>query len=122
MRSVIEEIANAEQQAEEIRQNAALQARERTLQAKEDAQKALSRLESEARETLQAEQEKAKLEGERLSSDMLAQLEQEADALCANANTRLDKAVSYLVDKVTKTAWNSATSRNAKRLPFAVIR
>ena len=104
MRSVIEEIANAEQQAEEIRQNAALQARERTLQAKEDAQKALSQLESEARETLQAEQEKAKLEGERLSSDMLAQLEQEADALCANATTRLDKAVSYLVDKVTKTA------------------
>ena len=38
MRSVIEEIANAEQQAEEIRQNAAIQARERTLQAKEDAQ------------------------------------------------------------------------------------
>ena len=104
MRSVIEEIANAEQQAEEIRQNAALQARERTLQAKEDAKKALSQLENEARETLQAEQEKAKLEGERLSSDMLAQLEQEADALCANANTRLDKAVSYLVDKVTKTA------------------
>jgi len=104
MRSVIEEIANAEQQAEEIRQNAAVQARERTLQAKEDAQKALSQLESEARETLQAEQEKAKLEGERLSSDMLAQLEQEADILCANANSRLDKAVSYLVDKVTKTA------------------
>ena len=104
MRSVIEEIANAEQQAEEIRQNAAIQARERTLQAKEDAQKALSRLEEEARETLQAELDKAKLEGERLSGNMLAQLEQEADALCSNANTRLDKAVSYLVDKVTKTA------------------
>ena len=104
MRSVIEEIANAEQQAEEIRQNAALQARERTLQAKEDAQKALSRLEEEARETLQAELDKAKLEGERLSGNMLAQLEQEADALCKSANERLDKAVSYLVDKVTKTA------------------
>ena len=104
MRSVIEEIANAEQQAEEIRQNAALQARERTLQAKDDAQKALSRLEEEARETLQAELDKAKLEGERLSGTMLAQLEQEADALCSGANTRLDKAVSYLVDKVTKTA------------------
>lgn len=104
MRSVIEEIANAEQQAEEIRQNAALQARERTLLAKEDAQKALSRLEEEARETLQAELDKAKLEGERKSSDMLAQLEQEADALCKSANSRLDKAVSYLVDKVTKTA------------------
>ena len=104
MRSVIEEIANAEQQAEEIRQNAALQARERTLMAKEDAQKALSRLEEEARETLQAELDKAKLQGERVSNDMLARLEQEADTLCMSANSRLDKAVSYLVDKVTKTA------------------
>ena len=42
MRSVIEEIAHAEQQADEIRQNAAAQARELTLKAKEDAQKALS--------------------------------------------------------------------------------
>ena len=48
--------------------------------------------------------DKAKLEGERLSGNMLAQLEQEADALCKSANERLDKAVSYLVDKVTKTA------------------
>ncbi|MEN6635328.1 MAG: hypothetical protein ABFC56_05735 [Clostridiaceae bacterium] len=104
MRSVIEEIAKAEQQAEEIRQNAAAQARELTLQAKEDAQKALSRLESEERETLQAELEQAKQEGERLSSEMRAQLEREANALCENATNRLEKAVSYLVDKVTKTA------------------
>ena len=40
----------------------------------------------------------------RVSGDMLAQLEQEADALCENATKRLDQAVSYLVDKVTKTA------------------
>ena len=104
MRSVIEEIAAAEQQAEEIRQNAAVQARELTLKAKEDAQQALSKLESDARNALQAELETAKQQGERLSAGLLAQLEQEADAVCAAANARLDDAVSYLLNKVTKTA------------------
>jgi len=104
MRSVIEEIAAAEQQADEIRQNASVQARELTLKAKEDAQSALSRLESEERENLLAELETAKLEGERLSNEMLTQLKQEADALCVTATGRLDQAVSYLLDKVTKTA------------------
>lgn len=104
MRSVIEEIAAAEQRADEIRQNAATQARELTQKSKEDAQKALSDLENQAREILQAELETAKSEGERVSGDMLTQLEQEADALCENATKRLNRAVSYLVDKVTKTA------------------
>ena len=59
MRSVIEEIATAEQQAEEIRQNAALQARELTQKAKEDAQEALLRLENESRADMQAALETA---------------------------------------------------------------
>ena len=104
MRSVIEEIAAAEQQAEEIRQNAATQARELTLKAKDDAQQALSRLESEARASLQTELETAKQKGERLSAELGEKLEQEADAACAAANAKLAKAVSYLLDKVTKTA------------------
>lgn len=104
MRSVIEEIAAAEQQAEEIRQNAAVQARELTLKAKEDAQQALSALENSARTALQNELETAKQQGERLSAELLTQMEQEADATCSAANARLDDAVSYLLNKVTKTA------------------
>ena len=104
MRSVIEEIAAAEQQAEEIRQNAAVQARELTLKAKDDAQQALSKLESDAHARLQAELETAKQQGESLSSELVGKLSQEADALCAAANAKLPDAVSYLLDKVTKTA------------------
>ena len=104
MRSVIEEIAAAEQQAEEIRQIAAVQARELTLKAKDDAQQALSKLESDARASLQAELETAKQQGESLSSELVGKLSQEADALCAAANAKLADAVSYLLDKVTKTA------------------
>ena len=104
MRSVIEEIAAAEQQAEEIRQNAALQARELTQKAKQDAEEALAKLENAARAALLAELETAKQEGERLSQKLLADMEREADATCQQADGKLDNAVDYLVDKVTKTA------------------
>lgn len=104
MRSVIEEIATAERQAEDIRVSAAAQARELSLQAREDAQAALFVLENESREAMQAELEKAKLEGESLSAELQKQLQSEADALCAQAAARLDGAVAYLLNKVTKTA------------------
>ena len=104
MRSVIEEIAIAEQQAEEIRQNAALQARELTLKAKQDAEEALAKLENDARATLLAQLETAKQEGEHLSNELLAKMEREADATCLTASGKLDKAVDYLLHKVTKTA------------------
>lgn len=104
MRSVIEEIALAEQQAEEIRQSAAVQARELTQKAKQDAVEALAKLENEERAALSGALETAKQQGERISKDLLDQMEQESDAICKAASTKLDQAVSYLLDKVTKTA------------------
>ncbi len=104
MRSVIDEIASAEKQAEEIRQNAASEAREMIVHAREEAIRALTVLENEERETTQTEIEAARQEGEKLSAEMIQKLALEADELCARANTRLDKAISYLVNKVTKPA------------------
>lgn len=104
MRSVIEEIALAEQQAEEIRQSAAVQARELTQKAKQDAVEALAKLENEERAALSGALETAKQQGERISKDLLDQMEQESDAICKTASAKLDQAVSYLLDKVTKTA------------------
>ena len=104
MRSVIEEIAQAEQQAEEIRQNAAALARELTQKAKQDAVESLASLESDERAALASALETAKQQGERISKELLADMEQEADAVCNAASAKLDQAVSYLLDKVTKTA------------------
>lgn len=104
MRSVIEEIAQAEQQAEEIRQSAALQARELTLKAKQNAEQALSKLESDARAELLLELETAKRQGEQISNELLAQMAKEAEEACNLAGSRVNQAVSYLLDKVTKTA------------------
>ena len=104
MRSVIEEIALAEQQAEEIRQNAAVQARELTQKAKQDAVDSLAKLESDERGALASALETAKQQGEHISEELLAEMEHEADAICNAASAKLDQAVSYLLDKVTKTA------------------
>ncbi len=104
MRSVIDEIAAAEQRAEEIRLSAAAGAREAIAKAREDAQSALARLEETERETARAQLELAGLEGERLSKEQLEQMKREADELCARAQDRVADAVRYLVDKVLKTA------------------
>ncbi len=104
MRSVIDEIAAAERKADELRLAAAADAREAALKAREDAQKALTTLESEEHELMASETENAKLEGERLSGELLSRMEQDADTLCARAGERLGGAIAYIVDKVTKTA------------------
>ncbi|MEA4870780.1 hypothetical protein SDC9_182433 [bioreactor metagenome] len=104
MRSVIDEIAAAEQRAEEIRTSAVTQAREISQKAREDAKVALSKLEDTERIELHARLECARKEGEEISANMLSALQQEADAICACAQERLPRAVSYLLDKVTKTA------------------
>ena len=44
------------------------------------------------------------LEEEGIDEELLKQMELEADAVCKAASTKLDQAVSYLLDKVTKTA------------------
>ena len=104
MRSVIEEIAQAEQQAEEIRQSAAVQARELTQKARQDAVESLAKLESDERVALASALETAKQQGEQISGELLKQMEREADAVCKAASAKLDQAVSYLLNKVTKTA------------------
>ena len=104
MRSVIDEIAAAEQRAEEIRASALTQARDMTQQAREEAKQALDKLESTEREAALACLERARKEGETVSATMMNALEQEADAICARAIEKLPDAVSYLLHKVTKTA------------------
>ena len=104
MRSVIDEIAVAEQQAEEIRLTAAAEAREMTQKAREDAKSALAALEQAQRDEARAQMERARKQGETLSKEMLSKLEQEADAVCARAQAKLPEAIAYLLNKVTKTA------------------
>ena len=104
MRSIIDEIAAAEEQAEQIRANAALQAREETAKAREQAQQALAALAAQEREASENMRANAQSQGEQRAKETLAGMIREADELCARADGRVESAVAYLVDQVTKSA------------------
>lgn len=104
MRSIIDEIAAAEEQAEQIRLNAVLQAREETAKAREQAQQALADLAAQERDASEKMRAEAQSRGEQRAKETLAGMIREADELCARAGGRVESAIAYLVDQVTKSA------------------
>ncbi len=104
MRSIIDEIATAEERAEQIRQGAAVGARERISKAREEGEAALANLALEERAKTEAELKLAQKQGEQIAAQELATMAREADALCARAADRVDNAVTYLLDKVIQSA------------------
>ena len=104
MRSIIDEIASAEEQAERIRQDATLQAREETAKAREQAQQALADLATKEREATERMQGEAQRLGELRAKETLDAMIREADELCARAEKNVDRAIAYLVDKALQSA------------------
>lgn len=104
MRSIIDEIAQAEAQAEQIRQDAAVSARELLQKARVDAEQGLQSLNDEEREKTRLALEQAEREGHGLADAIQKQLSDEADALCGEARGRLGDAVNYLMRKVQEIA------------------
>lgn len=100
MRSIIDEIAEAESTAERMRQDALTDARERILQARNDAEKRLSAAESEERNCTRKALEEADQKGSELTAVILADLEGAANAQCEAADGKTDQAVAYLLGKV----------------------
>lgn len=104
MRSIIDEIAAAEEQAEQIRLNAVQQAREETANAREQAQQSLAALAAQDREASEHMRSEAQNRGEQRARETLVGMTREADELCARAGSRVESAIAYLVEKVTKSA------------------
>lgn len=104
MRSIIDEIAQAEAQAEQIRQDAAVSARELLQKARVDAEQGLQSLNDEEREKTRRALEQAELEGRDIAAEIQKQLSDEADAQCEAARGRLGDAVNYLMRKVQEIA------------------
>ncbi len=104
MRSIIEEIADAERRAEEIVKTAAVQSRDLLVQTREQAEQALVRADAEEKSLTEEALLQASARGEAQAAETLARMEQEADGLCGKAKSKLDVAVSYLVDKVQNRA------------------
>ena len=104
MRSIIEEIAQSEDRAEQIRAEAAVTARERVAAARENAAQTLAKEETEEAEKTRLALEKAEAAGEALAKEMLVKMEREADELCARASERVGGTVQYLVEKARELA------------------
>ena len=104
MRSIIEEIASAEQQAQELTKNAAAQSRERLVQAREQAERALALADAEERKKTELALQQAGERGEATEKETLVGMAEQADELCEKAKSRVDGAVKYLVGKVQSRA------------------
>ena len=104
MRSIIEEIADAEQRAEEIVKSAAVQSRELLAQTREQAEQTLIDAEAEEKNLTEEALRQASAQGEAAAAETLVKMEREADDLCGKAKSKLAGAVSYLVDKVQNRA------------------
>ena len=104
MRSIIEEIAQSEDRAEQIRSEAAVTARERVAAARENVARTLAKEETEEAEKTRLALEKAEAAGEAMAKEMLAKMECEADELCARASERVGGTVQYLVEKARELA------------------
>ena len=100
MRSIIDEIAQAEREADEIRREAAASGRERIAAAREASEKALAAMDDTEREQLRAALDKAELDGEREAASVHRALCEQADALCKRAEERLEDTVAYLLNRV----------------------
>ena len=104
MRSIIEEIATAEAQAEEIRANAAQASRERMQNAEAEATQSMEQLEAEARAAYQAALYQAAQDGDALAKRLAEESAAQADAMCAGAEARIADAVAYLLNKAQEIA------------------
>ena len=104
MRSIIDEIAAAEAQAEQIKQSAAASSRDLIAKAKADCEKTLTDLETQERDATRDALVKADADGKVLADKLQKQIAAEADVRCSAAGAKLGAAVEYLVKKVQESA------------------
>jgi len=100
MRSMIDEITRAEQQAEEICQNAVVMAREESLTFKARAEKELEELDKAQREETQKALAEAEQRGEELSRQILSEMAADAAEDCKKAEGQMQATLDYLMKKV----------------------
>lgn len=102
MSSMIDQVREAEAQADAIRQDAQAAAREKIAAAQAEIREQKLIAADEERAALREAGLKAEAEGEALSKELILQRSAEADANCKAAEEKLPEAVNYLVERVVK--------------------
>ena len=100
MRSFIEEISVAEQEAEKIRQDAVDKAKEMVSAASLKATETLEHLKETERERTKEALQQAEKDGEAEAVKKKHSYEENAESICREAEKKLDDTVSYLLNKI----------------------
>ncbi len=100
MRSFIDEISRAEQEAELIRHDAVTKAKEKVSETSIKAAESLEQLKEEERTRTKNAVEKAEFDGEAKEAELLAEYDKQAEAVCIKAEEKLDDAISYLLNRI----------------------
>ena len=100
MRSIIDEIAQAEEKAAQLKQDANVSVRELMQQARVKAEEMSQRIDEEEREKTRQALLKAEEDGKALAAAIERQISDEAAEQCTKAEARAKDAISLLLKKV----------------------
>ena len=100
MTSIMEQIAEAEQKADAILEDATRTARERITKAKSDADDALAGADEAARKRLAEALQAAQQEGERIADEVTAKAKAETEEIHAKAVQHVPEAVASLMERI----------------------
>ncbi|MDD3920047.1 MAG: hypothetical protein PHO41_02565 [Eubacteriales bacterium] len=100
MDSIIEKIKETEAEAEAMKREAAGKAREAIAAAGEEAQRLVAQAREQGFEELVKVKAGAETQGRQIAERIRSEKAAEADAVCAEARGRTDRAVSYLLERV----------------------
>lgn len=100
MRSFIDQISQAEKEAETMRRDAVTKAKELVSEAGIKAAESLEKLKEEERTKTKEAVAKAEIDGEAKAAEMMAESARQAESVCLKAEEKLDNAVSYLLNRI----------------------
>ncbi len=103
MQNMLERITAAEQQADQMLEQAGTQARELIARTKAEAETAVTDAQAEERSKTAAALAAAERQGEQEAAGILAEVRSEIESVRTAAQKKLPDAVSYLMERIETT-------------------
>ena len=102
MASIVDMIAQAENEAENIKNKAIEDSKKRISEANEECEKAEKAALAEVRQLMLLRRESAEHSGAALASDIIELKEKESSKAALQAEKNIDKAVKFIIERVTR--------------------
>lgn len=101
MPSIVDLIAQTEEAAEKIKADAQQRAKAILAKANDDADDAVAQAQSEVRKELMLRRENARHTGEKFAHEIEENRRKESMSNCAEARKSIDKAVKYIIERLS---------------------